>query len=99
MACEVDLSAIWPDDVEFIVGVANPLVNEGVPVQAGDSSFVIDSMKGWKVRLFRNAARQTQINPLNGDTYYNYTSLSAEFTLSKNALDEEVFAAEAYKPA
>lgn len=93
------LKAILPEDVYIKVGVSNPLVNEGVPVQIGDQSFTIPSHAGWKTRLYRNGARQWIGDPGNGDTYYDYTSITGEYTLSLQVIGVEYFIAEAYKPA
>lgn len=100
MACDIELSALYPDDVYFVVGVANDKVNGGVAVAVGDTSFTIESFKGWKVRLLRNGSLQfLDSAPPNGDTWYQYTSLSGEYTVSQSCQDLEIFIAQAYKPA
>jgi len=103
MACSNDilivLKAVLPEDVYIKVGVSNPLVNDGVPVQVGDQSFTVETHAGWKTRLYRNNARQWLGDPGDGDTYFDYTSISGEYTLSQAVVGVEFFIAEAYKPA
>jgi len=103
MACSNDilvvLKAVLPEDVYIKVGVANPLVNDNTPVAAGDSSFTIPSHAGWKTRLYRNSAIQWIGDPGDGDTYFDYTAITGEYTLSQDVLNGEFFIAQAYKPA
>lgn len=99
MACEVELSALFPDDVYIIVGEANPSVNNGVAVQDGNPSFIVNTFVGWKVRLFRNKLLQNIKDLGDGDTWYDYTSITAEFTPSIPAVTGEQFYCQAYKPA
>lgn len=99
VSCDNTLSSIWPDDVYFVVGVANPSVNNGVAVQNGDNSFIIPSFIGWKVRLVRAASPQYYTNPGTGNQYFDYTSITGEFTLSTQAATQEEFICMAYKPA
>jgi hypothetical protein len=97
--CDNTLASIWPDDVYFVVGVANPSVNGGVAVQQGDVSFTIPSMIGWKTRLIRGSLPQYLTNPATGNQYWDYTSITGEFTLSNPAGTQEEFICSAYKPA
>lgn len=97
MSCE--LKDIYPDDVYFVVGTANERVNGGVAVQPGNSSFIIGSFVGWKVRMIRSGFPQYQGNPGTGNQYYDYTAITAEFTLSASAGATEEFICQAYKPA
>ena len=97
--CDNTLGSIWPDDVYFVVGVANPSVNGGVAVQNGDNSFTIPSFVGWKVRLVRGSFPQYYTDPGTGTQYFDYTSITAEFTLSSPATTQEEFICSAYKPA
>lgn len=101
MACEIIdvLRELLPNDVYFVVGVANPLVNSGTPVQNGDNSFTIPSFKGWKTRLIRGSFPQYLTNPGTGNQYWDYTAITGEFTLSNPAGTNEEFIAMAYKPA
>lgn len=103
MACSNDilvvLKAVLPEDVYIQVGVANPLVNGGVAVQPNDTSFTIPSYAGWQVRLFRNKFIQNVADLGDGDTWYDYTSITGEFTPSTPAAATETFIAQAYKPA
>lgn len=104
MACSNDilavLKAVLPEDVYIQVGVADPRVNNGVAVQVDDQSFTIEDFAGWKTRLIRNGAPQFLGNPNNGDTYFDYTSISGEFTLSQKVIDDqERFICQAYKPS
>lgn len=93
------LKAVLPEDVYIITGVANPLVNDGVAVQEDDQSFTIKSFAGWKTRLIRNSAPQFLGDPQDGNSYFDYTSISGEFTLSQNVVEQDTFIAQAYKPA
>lgn len=93
------LKALLPEDVYIKVGVANPSVNDNTPVQPGDQSFTIPSHAGWKTRLYRNSAIQWIGDPGDGDTYYDYTAISGEYTLSQDVGAGEYFIAQAYKPA
>lgn len=93
------LKALIPDDVYFVVGVANVSVNGGVAVASGESSFTIPSFAGWKVRLIRSSSPQYLTNPNTGNQYFDYTSISGEFTLSSPTGDSEEFICQAYKPA
>lgn len=93
------LKALLPEDVYIKVGVANPLVNNNVPVVAGNQSFTIPTHAGWKTRLFRNSAIQWIGNPGDGDTYFDYTPISGEYTLSSVVGSGEFFIAQAYKPS
>lgn len=103
MACSNDifdvLKAFLPEDVYILVGIANPLVNDGVAVQPGDTSFTIPSYAGWKVRLFRNKFIQNVKDLGDGDTWYDYTPITGEFTPSTPVAATETFIAQAYKPA
>ena len=103
MACNRDildvLKAIIPDDVYIVVGEANPSVNGGVAVQPDDISFTVDTFVGWQGRLLRNGFRQSNKDAGVGDTYFNYTSITGEYTLSSAAQSGDVFICEAYKPA
>jgi hypothetical protein len=96
--CDNTLGSIWPDDVYFVVGVANPSVNNGTAVQIGDVSFIIPSFVGWKVRLVRALTPQYLTNPGTGNIYFDYTSITGEFTLSSPASLNEEYIAMAYKP-
>lgn len=97
--CDNTLGSIWPDDVYFVVGVANERVNNGTAVQPDDQSFTIPSFVGWKVRMIRGSAPQYQGNPGTGNQHYDYTSITGEFTLSAGAGPQEEFICMAYKPA
>lgn len=98
--CSKELSNIYPDDVYIVVGESNQSVNWGNGVQEGDTSFTIPTFARWKVRLFRNGSLQfLDKAPPNGDSYFNYATLSGEFTLSQQAQLGETFIAQAYKPA
>lgn len=103
MACSNDiidvLKNLLPNDVYIQVGVANPDVNDGAAVAGGDTSFTIPSFIGWKVRLYRNYARQNVKDIGDGNTWYDYTSITGEFTPSSQILEFETYIAEAYKPA
>lgn len=101
MACElIDvLRELLPEDVYFVVGVANPSVNGGVAVQPDDISFTIPSFVGWRVRLVRGSVPQYYSNPGTGNTYFDYTSITGEFTLSAPTGPSEEYIAMAYKPA
>jgi hypothetical protein len=101
MACElIDvLRELLPEDVYFVVGVANPSVNGGTAVQQGDSSFIITSFKGWKTRLIRGSFPQYLTNPGTGNQYWDYTGITGEFTLSNPAGTDEEFIVMAYKPS
>mgnify|MGYP001586362813 CR=1 FL=1 len=103
MGCSNDilvvLKAVLPEDVYIKVGVANELVNNNIPVEVGDQSFTVPSHKGWKTRMLRNGAIQWIGDPGDGDTYYDYTSITGEYTLSQSVVGGEFFIAQAYKPA
>lgn len=90
--CENELSAIWPDDVYVVCGT-------GERIQPGDMSVVIDEFAGWKGRLSRNGLMQMNSDPGDGDTYFNYTSITGEYTFSQQATDGEKFIMMAGKPA
>lgn len=93
------LKAILPEDVYIYVGQVNPLVNDGVAVMPGDTSFTIPSYAGWKVRMFRNKFLQDVEDLGQGDTWYDYTSITGEFTPSTEIAQYETFICQAYKPA
>lgn len=93
------LKALLPEDVYFVVGTANARVNEGVAVAPNDSSFTIPSFAGWKVRLIRGGFPQYLSDPGTGNQYFDYTSISGEFTLSTPTGAQEEFICQAYKPA
>lgn len=93
------LKAIFPDDVYFVVGTANAKVNGGVAVDPNVSSFTISSFAGWKVRLTRGGIPQYLGDPNTGNQYFDYTSITGEFTLSTPTGNQEEFICQAYKPA
>lgn len=103
MPCSNDiidvLKNLLPNDVYIQVGVANPDVNDGVAVEGGDTSFKILSFIGWKVRVWRNKAVQFPFDMNDGDTWYDYTSITGEFTPSTTIAEFENFYCQAYKPA
>lgn len=90
--CENELSAIWPDDVYVVVGPSS-LINQG------DMSITIGAFNGWKTRMSRNGANQFKSDPGTGNTYFDYTSITGEFTFSQKATNGEEFIFMAYKPA
>lgn len=103
MACENPiqnvLKSLLPDDVYFVVGESNPSVNDGQAVEADTNTFTIPSFIGWKVRLIRGGIPQYQGNPGNGNIFFEYTSITGEFTLTLNTGFQEEFICQAYKPA
>lgn len=88
-----------PNDVYIQVGVANQDVNNGVAVQPDDTSFVVNTFVGWKVRMLRNKALQNVEDLNDGDTWYDYTPITARFTPSTKVLEFETYICQAYKPA
>lgn len=104
MACNNDifdvLAAFLPEDVYIITGVPNARVNDGSKaVEEGDQSFTIPDFEGWKTRLIRNGVPQFLGNPGDGNSYFDYTSITAEFTLSQDVVEEDTFIVQAYKPS
>ena len=93
------LKDLLPEDVYIQVGVANALVNDGVAVMPDDVSFTIPTYAGWKVRMFRNKFIQNVADLGDGDTWYDYTSVTGEFTPSTAIAEFETFICQAYKPA
>lgn len=94
MACNIELSQLWPDDVYFTVPISG-----GQYANAGDISFIIPTFVGWKTRLIRNGIPQYLTNPGDGDSYFDYTAITAEFTLSVALGFEEKIICQAYKPS
>lgn len=92
MACSFELSNIWPDDVYVKCGT-------GQLIEPGAMGITIADHAGWKTRLIRNGSGQMNFDPEDGDTYFNYTSITGEYTFSQAATDGEKFIMMAYKPA
>lgn len=103
MACSNDLLDVLklalPEDVYIVVGTANPLVNDGTAVEPGDQSFTISIHAQWKTRLQRGGFGQQLGNPGTGTTYFEYATISGEYTLSLAAQVGDEFICQAYKPA
>lgn len=96
--CSNPLSDILKEDVYFIVGVPNEKVNGGVATQPGDMSFIIEDYIGWKTRLIRGGSPQWLTNPGDGDQYFDYTSITGEFTVSVELAPGEKIICQAVKP-
>lgn len=96
LGCENSLADIFPDDVYFVVGVAEDKVNNGVPTLDGQSSFTIPSFIGWKVRLTRGGS--PIFNRPIANSYFDYSGITGEFTVSQPLVDEEQIICQAYKP-
>ncbi len=98
MACEFDilyvLGQVIPDDVYFVVPASG-----GQYGNNGDISFVVPAFIGWETRMFRNGWPQFLGNPNNGDTYFDYTGITGEFTLSIPLVTGEVIICQPYKPS
>jgi hypothetical protein len=106
MACSIELSDLFPDDIYFVVGVANEYINDGAAVQTDDSSFTItgnntgkNSYVGWKMRLIRGGVPQFLGDPETGNQYFDYTPITAEVTVSNPLGDSEEIICQAYKPS
>lgn len=94
MACSIELSELWPNDVYFVVPASG-----GQYANDGDISFIVPTFVGWKARLFRGGLPQYLTDPGDGNSYFDYTSITGEFTLSAAAAQYEIFICQAYKPS
>lgn len=92
------LKSLLPDDVYVIVGTANSDVEGGI-VNAGQQSFTIPTHAGWKTRLQRGGFGQPLGDPGTGETFFEYASITGEYTLSLKTQVGDVFICQAYKPA
>jgi hypothetical protein len=95
MACELInvLAELIPDDVYFVVG-------DGSYAADGATSFTVPQFAGWKVRMFRQSLLQYQgEDPGTGNTWYEYSTISGEFTVSVALAEGEEIHCQAYKPA
>lgn len=102
MACSNELvdilKSLLPDDVYVVVGTPNPNVSGGI-VNAGAQSFTIPIHATWKTRMQRGGFGQPLGDPGTGDTFYEYASITGEYTLSLKAQVGDIFICQAYKPA
>lgn len=92
--CNIELSQLWPDDVYFVVPASG-----GSYGNNGSISFIIPAFKGWKVRMIRNGFPQWLGNPNDGDTYFDFTGITGEFTVSVALVTGEKIICQAYKPS
>jgi len=92
--CNIELSELLPNDVYFVVAASG-----GQYANEGDISFIIPTFVGWKTRLFRSGIPQYLTDPGDGDSYFDYTSITAEFTLSVALGLGEKIICQAYKPS
>jgi hypothetical protein len=103
MACNKDilevLAEVIPEDVYLVIGVANDRVNNNNPVVTDDNTFIIESMIGWKVRLIRNGSPQFMYATSDGDSWFEFSSILGQVTVSQNLGNGEKLIIQAYKPA
>lgn len=94
MACENTLASVWPDDLYFRVPLSgSPYINDGGQVIALPASFL-----GWKVRVNRNNTPLDYNDQGTGSPYFTQDWNNNFITLSNDALEDDKFMIQAYKP-
>lgn len=92
MACEVDLSIIWPDDLCFKVPASGSLyINAG-----GQVITLPEEFKGWKVRVVFNNVPLDSENL--GDPYFTQNVSNGFINLSFDTVEGDKIMIHAYKP-
>lgn len=88
--CKVYLKDIFPDDVYVVCG-------DTAAIKPGDTTFTIAAFVNWKARMSRGGLSQFFTDPETGNTFFDYSSITGQFTFPA-AQDEEEFIFMAYKP-
>ncbi len=92
MACEVDLSVIWPDDLCFKVPASGSQY-----IDAGGQIITLpEEFKGWKARVVFNNVQLDSSNL--GDPYFTQNVSNGFITLSFDTVEGDKVMIHAYKP-